>query len=69
MFENLLNRAQRLAARRRTAVIDRIAAGPLPDGVTASPRDDGVMLSGRGLRFRYLNDVRLRTLGARMPGQ
>lgn len=63
MLETLLTRAQLAAERARARVIDRLAQETPPPGVAVTRRDDGVMLSGRGLRRRRVTDVRLRSFG------
>lgn len=63
MFAALFKRVEAVAARRRRAVIARLMQSPLPPGVSASQGGDGVVLSGRKLRHRFITDVRLRSFG------
>jgi hypothetical protein len=65
MFERLQARARRsaeaLAARRRTLIMERLAAD-LPQGIAVEQDSDGARLSGRGLRRRLALDPALRAL-------
>jgi hypothetical protein len=63
MLESLLIRAQLLAERARVRMIDRLAHETPPPGVAVTRQDDGVMLSGQGLRRRRITDARLRSFG------
>jgi ABC-type protease/lipase transport system fused ATPase/permease subunit len=65
MFDRLAARARRLAearaAARRAALAAELAAA-LPPGVKAETGEEGVTLSGRGLRRRFALDAALRWL-------
>lgn len=63
MFEQLLSKAQTVAAKRRTALIGRLANENPPPGVTVTRSDDGVVLSGKNLRSRLITDATLRNFG------
>jgi hypothetical protein len=60
MFERLSTRAARLAEDVKDKTIADIAARPVPAGVSATATPDGVTLSGKRLRRRFLNDPALR---------
>jgi hypothetical protein len=60
MFERLSARAAHLADQAAEARRVEIAARPLPNGVTATISSDGVTLSGKRLRRRFLSDQALR---------
>jgi hypothetical protein len=65
MFEGMMVRASRLAeqrARRRSTRLAERARDALPAGVKAEAQPEGVVLSGRGLRRRFLIDPALRWL-------
>ncbi len=63
MFEALTARVLGLAQSRTVRIIAAIAATPLPPGVTAEPADNGVRLSGHGLKRRIITDPSLRSFG------
>lgn len=63
MFENLLRRATELADQARAARIERLAGELPPPGVTIAHTPDGVILSGKRLRRRFVTDASLRSLG------
>lgn len=63
MFEHLLSRAQTLAAHRRAAQVERLIADAPPPGITVTRSEEGVVLSGRGLRRRLITDAVLRSFG------
>jgi hypothetical protein len=60
MFDRLSARAAHLADQAAEARRAEIAARPLPYGVMATITPDGVMLSGKRLRRRFLSDQALR---------
>jgi hypothetical protein len=64
MFERLKARAARAGQAAVLAVIARLARNAvLPRDVRVDTSDDGLTLSGRGLRRRMLDDPRLRGIG------
>lgn len=63
MFETLLNRAQDLAERGRAARIERLAGDMPPPGITITRTSDGVILSGKRLRRRFVIDATVRSFG------
>ena len=63
MFENLLRRATDLADHARAARIERLAGELPPPGITITRTSDGVVLSGKRLRRRFVTDASLRSLG------
>lgn len=63
MLEKLTTRATALGEQAARRVIDRLAKCPTPPGVAVEPGTDGVVLSGRGLRRRMIDDPRLRNFG------
>ena len=63
MFETLLNRAQDLAERGCAARIERLAGDMPPPGVTITRTSDGIVLSGKRLRRRFVTDASLRSFG------
>lgn len=72
MFERLMARAARQAAARRARAIARLAerAGEdMPPGIHVEAGEEGVVLSGPGLRWRWLNDARLRSIGLFLRGE
>lgn len=65
MFEWLEARARRRAQERAAARREELArrfSGALPPGVRAEAVEEGVRLSGRGLRRRFARDTALRWL-------
>ena len=65
MFERLLARGAALAERRARLRAREIAAAQLPAGVAAEVVDEGVVISGRGLRRRFALEPALRWLTER----
>lgn len=63
MFERLQEAADRQADRLLMRVIHRLAKAEIPEGVNTEPLDDGVRLSGRGLKRRMIDDAQLRNFG------
>ena len=64
MFEQLLTRAGRAGQRAVHTVIARLAhEAELPRDVTIETDEKRVIISGRGLRRRSLDDPRLRRIG------
>ncbi len=63
MFERLKAAADQKADRLLLRFIARRAARPVPPGVEVKALDDGVMLSGRGLKRRMIDDADLRDFG------
>jgi|GWRWMinimDraft_5_1066013.scaffolds.fasta_scaffold15998_4 hypothetical protein len=64
MFERLLARAKRLGDAAALAAIARLAReAQLPDDATVESQDTHLIVSGRGLRRRLLDDPRLRRIG------
>lgn len=63
MFEQLLSKAQTVAAERQSAQIDRLANETPPPGITITRTDEGVVLSGKRLRRRFITDATLRSFG------
>jgi hypothetical protein len=69
MFERMVERASRLAeqrARERSAILAVRVQDALPHGVKAEARPEGLLLSGRGLRRRFLLEPALRWLTGTM---
>lgn len=68
MFERLSERAGRVAAERAEAKAREIGtalAAELPSSVACEASGEGVVVSGRGLRRRYVTDPELRATIAR----
>jgi len=63
MLDQLADRMGRLAEARRLGAIERLAAHPVPPGVSIETGHDGLTLSGRGLRRRMIDDAALRSIG------
>ncbi len=63
MFERLAEAADRKADRLLMRIIHRLAQSEMPKGVEVEPLNDGVRLSGRGLKGRMIDDPRLRNFG------
>lgn len=63
MFEQLLSKAQTVAAQCRSAQIERLADTIPPPGITITRTDEGVVLSGKHLRRRLVTDATLRSFG------
>ena len=63
MFERLQEAADRKADWLLMRVIQRLAQSETPKGVDVEPLDDGVCLSGRGLKRRLIDDAQLRNFG------
>lgn len=60
MLERLTARAEAWAQDKRRAAIARLAAQPLPPGVTAEANEQGLILSGQGLKLRLIREARMR---------
>jgi hypothetical protein len=60
MLERLTARAEAWAQDKRRAAIARLAAQPLPPGLTAEANEQGLILSGRGLKLRLIREARIR---------
>jgi hypothetical protein len=63
MFERLQEAADRQADRLLMRVIHRLAQAETAEGVDIEPLDDGVRLSGRGLKRQMIDDAQLRSFG------
>lgn len=64
MFERLLDRGKRLAEAAVPASIARLAhEAQLPDDAVVESNDTQLIVSGRGLHRRLLDDPRLRRIG------
>ena len=64
MFERLLAPAKRLGEAAVPASIARLAReAQIPDDATVESDDTRLIVSGRGLRRRLLDDPRLRRIG------
>jgi hypothetical protein len=68
MFERMIQRAQRLAEARRARRIEDAAVrlAEALSGVGVERVEEGVRLSGRGLRRRMALDAELRTIVERL---
>lgn len=63
MFERIIGKAQAVATQKRNAQIERLVqVTPLP-GITITRTEEGVVLSGKGLRRRLITDPALRSFG------
>lgn len=63
MFERLQEAADRNADRLLMRVIHRLSQSETPKGIEVEALDDGVRLSGRGLKKRMIDDPHLRNYG------
>jgi hypothetical protein len=63
MFERLQLAADRKADQLLMRVIRLLAQTETPKGINAEPMEDGVRLSGRGLKTRMIDDPQLRNFG------
>ena len=63
MFERIIGTAQAVAAQKRTAQIERLVQVTPPPGITIIRTEEGVVLSGKGLRRRLITDPTLRSFG------
>lgn len=63
MFERLNDYAKLRAAAICHAAIERISRSPAPAGVTVEAIGNGILLSGRKLKRRAIEDPRLRDFG------
>lgn len=61
--DRLAARGAALAAALQRRTIDRLAQTELPNGVRSEVSDDVIILSGRGLMRRFINDPILRRFG------
>jgi len=57
MLERLTARAEAWAQEKRRAAIARLAAQSLPPGVAAEANEQGLILSGRGLKLRLIREA------------
>ncbi len=61
--DRLLSRAKRAALKLAKREIERILAKPdLPAGVSMTASDDGVILTGKGLKSRAVTDPAVRDI-------
>ena len=60
MMERLLKRGHAIAQDAVEAAVNARLARPLPPGISAERIDTGIMLSGRGLRRRFVTDAAVR---------
>ena len=63
MLERLQEAADRKADRLLMRVTHRLSQNETPNGIEAEPIDDGLRLSGRGLKRRMIDDAELRNFG------
>ena len=63
MLEKLIAAGEHRAVDKVNRTITHLTAIPTPPGVTAEPIDGGVLLTGKGLRRRMLDDPKLRNFG------
>ena len=63
MFERIIGKAQAVAVQRRNAQIARLAQVTPPPGITVTRTVDGIVLSGKRLRRRFITDPALRSFG------
>ncbi|MEQ1552095.1 hypothetical protein [Sphingorhabdus sp.] len=63
MFERLQEAADRKADKLLLRVIHRLSQNETPKDIEVEPIDDGVRLSGRGLKRRMIDDAQLRNFG------
>ena len=71
MMEGLLARATAIAARRAdmlAALLEQAARDELPGDIGVERVDEGIVLRGRGLARRMLDDARLRGFGLLLKG-
>lgn len=65
MFERLMEHARRMAARARDAKMQAVEEGlraELPEGVSCEAGAEGVLVTGRDLKRRYVTDPALRSV-------
>lgn len=60
MFDRLKAAADHMADRALMRVIERMAANTPPNGVELEPRSDGLLLKGRRLKRRMIDNPLLR---------
>ena len=63
MFEQFLDRVHARAEQRRVARTERLAETAPPPGITVTRTEEGIVLSGKRLRRRFITDVVLRSFG------
>lgn len=63
MLEKLAKAGNHIAADAVTRAITKLSETPAPAGVHVEAMEDGVLLSGRRLRRRMLDDPQLRNFG------
>ena len=68
IFDRLLTRSATLAQARVAQVSDQLAKVELPRGVSVARIDGGVSVSGKRLRRRIIDDVRLRSFADLVKG-
>ena len=72
MFERLMARAVKRVEVQRVQRISSLAARAaedVPPDVRVETEEEGVVLTGRGLRRRWLGDARLRSIGLLAKGE
>ncbi len=60
-LQDFAERAGRAAVRNSCLIL--MATASLPKGVSAEIVEEGIMLSGRGLKRRMIDDIKLRNFG------
>lgn len=68
IFERLFERSASLGRRRVGLLTDRLTKVDLPPGVIVERTDHGIALSGKRLRRRLIDDVRLRSFADLVKG-
>lgn len=63
MFEKLAAHTQELGQDAVQRTIDRLVRSPPPPGVQVEASPDGIVLSGKRLRRRMIDDPQLRNFG------
>ncbi len=63
MFERIIGKAQAIVAQKRNAQIERLVQVTPPPGITVARSEDGIVLSGKRLRRRFITDPVLRSFG------
>ncbi len=68
IFDRLLARSAELTRTRVAKVSDQLTKVELPRGITIERIDSGIRLSGKRLRRRIVDDVRLRSFADLVKG-
>jgi hypothetical protein len=68
MFERLIEKGHEIGARKVARASGRLSEIALPNGIVAERQRDGIVLSGKRLRMRFVRDAKLRSFADAVKG-